>query len=109
MRIGLQTWGSHGDIRPFLALAKGLKSSGHDVSLTITTVDDMDYSEPMLEEGINFSQVASPVIQNIAEYAEIGKLVLNEKNPIKQAKRILSKVFLPAEKEMFEANPSQTR
>jgi len=36
MRIGLQTWGSEGDIRPLLALAGGLQSAGHaDLSQSI--------------------------------------------------------------------------
>lgn len=43
MRIALQTWGSYGDIRPFLALEEGLQSSGHDVTLVITCIDDASY------------------------------------------------------------------
>ena len=35
MKIGMQRWGSHGDIRPFLALAKGLQSMGYQVTLYI--------------------------------------------------------------------------
>jgi len=104
MRIGMQTWGSHGDIRPFLALAKGLQSSGHDVSLVVTSLNEIDYSESVLEEGVNYIQIASPVIQDKAEYTEIGNLILNEKNPIKQTKNILSKGFLPVENEMYEAS-----
>jgi hypothetical protein len=44
MKIGLQTWGSDGDIRPFLALAGGLRARGHEVSLVVTSVDNKDYS-----------------------------------------------------------------
>ena len=44
MKIGLQTWGSDGDIRPFLALAGGLRARGHEVSLVITSVDNKNYS-----------------------------------------------------------------
>jgi len=36
MKIGLQTWGSEGDIRPFTSLAAGLKLAGHDVTLVVT-------------------------------------------------------------------------
>jgi UDP:flavonoid glycosyltransferase YjiC (YdhE family) len=52
MRIGLQTWGSDGDIRPFLALAAGLKAAGHQVTLSITSVDGKDYSELAQRLGI---------------------------------------------------------
>ncbi|HEX6099092.1 MAG TPA: glycosyltransferase [Thermoanaerobaculia bacterium] len=44
MRIGLQTWGTEGDIRPFVALAGGLSARGHDVTLVVTSVDLKDYS-----------------------------------------------------------------
>ena len=44
MRVGLQTWGSEGDIQPFLALAAGLVRAGHKVKLCITEVAERDYS-----------------------------------------------------------------
>ena len=44
MRIGLQTWGSEGDIQPFLALAAGLVKAGHQVKLCITEVAERDYT-----------------------------------------------------------------
>ena len=56
MKIGLQTWGSDGDIRPFLALAGGLRARGHEVSLVITSVDNDDYS--LLRQGHGFCRVA---------------------------------------------------
>lgn len=31
MKIGIQTWGSNGDIRPIIALADGLQNAGHTV------------------------------------------------------------------------------
>jgi len=34
MRIGIQTWGSDGDIRPFIALAGGLQAAGHGDSVS---------------------------------------------------------------------------
>ncbi len=43
MKIGLQTWGSNGDIRPYIALAYGLRSAGHEVILVISSVENRDY------------------------------------------------------------------
>ena len=43
MKIGMQTWGSHGDIRPFLALAEGLQAAGNEVHLVITCFDSDTY------------------------------------------------------------------
>ena len=42
MKIGLQTWGSEGDVQPFLALASGLVKAGHEVTLVITEVSNRD-------------------------------------------------------------------
>ena len=38
MRIGIQTWGTEGDVRPCLALAGGLSGAGHDVTLAVTEI-----------------------------------------------------------------------
>lgn len=42
MRIGIQTWGSYGDIRPFVALAKSLQTSVHVVTMVTTSIFDKD-------------------------------------------------------------------
>ena len=44
MKIGIQTWGSDGDILPFIALANGLKVADHNVTVVYTSVDNKDYS-----------------------------------------------------------------
>lgn len=44
MKIGLQTCGTEGDIRPFIALAGGLSAHGHDVTLAVTSLDAKDYT-----------------------------------------------------------------
>jgi sterol 3beta-glucosyltransferase len=38
MKIGLQTWGTEGDIRPFIALSRGLSAAGHEVTLSFADV-----------------------------------------------------------------------
>jgi sterol 3beta-glucosyltransferase len=43
MRILLQTWGTDGDIRPFIALGAGLVLRQHTVTLAIGSLDDKDY------------------------------------------------------------------
>jgi sterol 3beta-glucosyltransferase len=51
MRIGMQMWGSQGDIRTFIALANALHSAGHDVTLCIPRVDSVSIYRPsMLRE-----------------------------------------------------------
>ena len=62
MKIGMQTWGSRGDIRPFLALAEGLQAAGNDVHLVITCVDSGAYESVTSANGVKISVVASPVL-----------------------------------------------
>ena len=103
MRIGLQTWGSHGDIRPFIALAQGLEAAGHDVTLLTTSVDGTDYSGVVAKLPIRYRQIATPVIADRAALLAAGKSIFNEKNPLTQAKLILSMLFEPVVDEMHQA------
>ena len=52
MRIGIQPWDTDGEIRPFIALAGGLSSAGHDVTIAVTSADNKDYSD--LGEVLDF-------------------------------------------------------
>jgi sterol 3beta-glucosyltransferase len=45
MKIGIQTWGSEGDVRPFIALAGGLSARGHDVTLAVSDINNKRYSD----------------------------------------------------------------
>ncbi len=103
MRIGIQTWGSHGDIRPFMALAGGLRAAGHEVTLLVTSVFRADYDAVAAELEIDLRYVASPVISDLDEAEGIGEKVFREANPLRQARAITSEVFFPAADEMFDA------
>ncbi|MYM23924.1 hypothetical protein GTP46_14825 [Duganella sp. FT135W] len=102
MKIGLQTWGSHGDIRPFLALAEGLQLAGHEVTLLITCVDSDAYAGVTSAAGVRIRVLASPVITP-EEGAEIGWSILSSRDPLKQMSLILRRCFGPAEDVMFSA------
>lgn len=52
MRVGLQTWGSDGDIRPAIALGAGLVRRGHRVTLAIASVDNQDYQAMCARVGV---------------------------------------------------------
>lgn len=102
MKIGLQTWGSHGDIRPFLALAEGLQRAGHRVTLVITSVDSDAYARHVSPAGVEIRVVASPSLP--AEEAwKIGDTVLATRNPLRQLMHILQLCFTPVEEAMYLA------
>lgn len=98
MKIGMQTWGSHGDIIPFLALANGLKVAGHDVTLVYTSVENKDYSSLAGKLGISLikargrlDEVDSKLMANIIEV----------KDPLEELSLILENYFDPAVDEMY--------
>lgn len=102
MKIGMQTWGSHGDIRPFLALAEGLQAAGHEVRLVITCVDSDEYAATLSECGVKIELVASPVFS--PEQGEIiGRTIYSTRNPMAQTASIFRLGYAPAEDAMFAA------
>lgn len=101
MKIGLQTWGSYGDIRPFLALAEGLRTDGHDVTLAITCIDDASYDSSISRSGVKIRMVSSPVIQNQETLRNIEAQIFAEPEPLKQTQAIMEKLFVPAESDMY--------
>ncbi|SDG36925.1 MULTISPECIES: glycosyltransferase [unclassified Duganella] len=102
MKIGLQTWGSHGDIRPFVALAEGLQLAGYEVTLVLTCVDSDAYAALSSPSGVKIRVVASPVI-SLAEVERLGEAAARMVNPFAQTKMLIEGGFLPAEEEMFAA------
>jgi UDP:flavonoid glycosyltransferase YjiC (YdhE family) len=102
MKIGMQTWGSHGDIRPFLALAEGLQAAGNEVHLVITCVDSGAYEGIESANGVKISLVASPVLTP-AQQEGIGRTAYAIRNPMTQMATILRLCFDPVEDAMFEA------
>jgi len=55
--VGLQTWGSEGDVSPFLALGGALRGEGIDVVLNVFTTDDARYEERGESMGIEVNHI----------------------------------------------------
>lgn len=104
MRIGLQTWGSHGDIRPFLALAEGLQGAGHEVTLAFTCVDSDRYAGLRSASGVRLRQVAAPRAPDRQALARIGDAIVRERNAVRQTQQVIEQLLLPAEAEIYEAS-----
>jgi len=102
MKIGMQTWGSHGDMRPFLALAEGLQAAGHDVHLVLTCVDSGAYAGIVSKHGVRITVLASPVLTP-DQMEQQGRTVYGIRNPFKQTAAILAQCFAPVEDRMFDA------
>lgn len=109
MRIGLQTWGTEGDIRPCGALAEALTRRGHQVRLVYTNV-----------EGRDFRALAAPTVEMVpvgteyfaAQRARItARAAENFKvsNPVTQLGRIFEDTLDPVVDAMFEAGREVAR
>lgn len=101
MKIGIQTWGSDGDILPFIALANGLRVSGHNVTVAYTSVDNKDYS--FYGDRFDIS------LEKVYEKFDEGKTrvfadITASKDPLKQLALILQSYFDPAVEEMYAAS-----
>ncbi len=70
MKIGIQTWGSNGDIRPMIALANGLQNAGHTVTLVVTSLDNRNYAEDCAEFNISYQQVPEQINFDLESFAQ---------------------------------------
>lgn len=102
MKIGMLTWGSHGDIRPFLALADGLQSAGHEVHLVITSLEAGTYDKVRSAAGARIT-VLTPHTLSAVEAEQVGQAAYRIRDPMKQISTLLRLAFAPAEDAMFEA------
>ncbi len=84
MKIGLQAWGSEGDIRPLIALSHGLARRGHDVELIDTDFEDRQFDALAGTLGFRARAVATPVADP-DEMPRIGLRILDARNPLTQS------------------------
>jgi len=100
MKIGIQSWGSDGDIRPFAALAGGLSKAGHNVTLAVTSVDKKDYTA--LSKSLNF-EIRHLDTSKIENLTNVGKKVLKDVDPLSQLNTIMKTAFDPVYKDIVES------
>lgn len=102
MKIGLQTWGSHGDVRPFLALAHGLRAAGHDVTLVISSFDGGAYAGSGAALGVTVRVVAFPDMAP-DQAVRMTREIYRTADPMRQVEAILRLGMAPVEDELFAA------
>jgi UDP:flavonoid glycosyltransferase YjiC (YdhE family) len=102
MKIGLQSWGSTGDINPFLALAAALAAAGHAVTLAITSTERRDYALDGQRYGFAVRQVGH-IGKDVAELNALGMRMLKVRNPLKQMGTLFEDLFDPNVQEMYAA------
>jgi len=103
VRVGIQTWGSEGDIRPFVALGHALAGRGHDVELLYTEIGDRRYEAVAQALGFTARAVASPVVPNANELYEIGLKAIYTRDQLQQGLLISRRLLEPVIEPMYEA------
>lgn len=99
MKIGIQTWGSNGDIRPFLALADGLKTAGHSVTLVVSSIDNRSYAETCQTLGIGYRQVPEHIDFDMQDFAQRTFKM----NTLQWLIALLEACFFPYEQQIYQA------
>lgn len=104
MRIGLQSWGTEGDLRPFLALGQELLRRGHEVEFVFTGVEGKDFTALINKAGIKTQIVDDGYFvahrEELARRAREGLLL---GGPRKQFERILEDLMDPVADSMLDA------
>lgn len=70
MRIVAVTFGSRGDIEPFVTLGVGLAAAGHDVSI----VSHGAVESQVVDAGLQFAEVSGPSFRDVLESPEALEL-----------------------------------
>ena len=98
MKIGIQTWGSNGDIRPMLALAEGLTKAGHRVTLVVSRIDNQGYRGICDHMGIDYRQVPENIDFDMQDFAQRSFSM----HPLQWLRALLDEAFFPSEQVIYE-------
>ena len=102
MRIGIQAWGTEGDVRPLIALAGGLQSAGHEVTLAVTEISNKNFTP--YSERLHFSiRHIGKIEYTEAQLLKIGDVLRKSQNPMQQVHKIVTYFFEPVAEDILQA------
>ena len=96
MRIGIQTWGSEGDIRPTVALASGLAGRGHTVTLVVTGPPRPEHHALAERAGFALRATTVPGLETQDDLDRLLAAWIALGHPVRQARMILAAAVDPA-------------
>jgi sterol 3beta-glucosyltransferase len=103
MKIGIQTWGSEGDIRPFVALGAALAKRGHQVEMLYTEISERRYEHVASALGFTARAVASPVLKSREKEYEVGLAAIGSRDEFSQGLLIFRELLDPVVEPIYEA------
>ncbi len=86
-RIVLTTFGSYGDLHPYIAIAQGLLARGHDATIVTSEM----YRSKVEREGIRFR----PMRPNLAELGEQAEIVRRVYDPRRGTEYMTRQLIMP--------------
>ncbi len=102
MKIGIQTWGTEGDIRPFIALAGGLSAAGHEVTLAVTEITNQRFTSFAERLGFTIRHVGL-IDMDEDRFKELARDVFFAWNPVKKSNILMTHFFDPVIEDMATA------
>ncbi len=99
LRIGIQGWGSEGDLRPLVALAARLRAEGHAPRLVLTVVDGKDYGPLCQSLGVPLALVPERMAVTIQDLVRDA----TSPDPTKLLTAVLERTFTPYLEAMYAA------
>lgn len=100
MNIGIQTWGSNGDIRPMLALSDALRKKGHQVTLAVSSIDNSNYADICRRLDIRYQQIPERMDFDMPAFAQKTFRM----NTLQWLNALLEAVFFPYEQAIYQAS-----
>lgn len=100
MKIGIQTWGSNGDIRPLLALSEELQKAGHQITLVVSSIDNSSYADICQRLSIGYRQIPVQINFDMPAFAQKTFRM----NTLQWLNALLKAVFFPYEQAIYEAS-----
>jgi sterol 3beta-glucosyltransferase len=99
MKMGIQTCGSNGDVRPLLALASGLKQKGHEVRLVVSSIDNRCYQTECQALNIGYRQIPDYIDFNMEDFARRSFRM----HALQWLKALLDEAFFPGQDAICQA------
>jgi UDP:flavonoid glycosyltransferase YjiC (YdhE family) len=103
MRIGMQTWGSEGDLRPFFAIGRGLAARGHEVTLAYSSVEGRDYADLAAACGIEAFAVGADHFRALREGGDGAPERVLSASTMRQLRWLVAQYYEPVLEPMWAA------
>ncbi len=110
VRVGIQTWGTEGDVRPFFALGSALRARGHQVRVVYTNIEARDFGPLARACDLEATAVGAEYFEtNRDRLAVRARESFEDKSPLRQVRGILADLVDPVAVPMLEAGRALAR